>query len=154
MRNLIAFIILLTWLEMPAQEPFTEDNAKAIIDVFFDGFHEGDTIKMRSVLAPVVGMQSVHSNDEGKNFVRNSDMNHFIMSIAKRPTTQIWKEILLDYKVQIDGNLAHVWTPYRFELNGVFSHCGANAFTLVKTDNGWKIIHLIDSRRKASCKEE
>ncbi len=56
------------------------------------------------------------------------------------------EEQLLDYKVSIDGNLAHVWTPYF--LNGSFSHCGANAFTLAKTSSGWKIVHLIDSRRR------
>jgi hypothetical protein len=108
---------------------------------------------MRSVLAPVVGMQSVHSNKEGKHFLGDSDMDGFIVAISKRPETEKWDERLLSYSVQIDGNLAHVWTPYEFWLNGNFSHCGANAFTLAKMDDGWKIVHLIDSRRKSSCRK-
>jgi hypothetical protein len=74
------------------------------------------------------------------------------LAIAKRPQEQKWDERLLGYNVQIDGSIAHVWTPYEFWFNDTFSHCGANAFTLVKTDTGWKIIHIIDSRRKNSCK--
>jgi hypothetical protein len=75
------------------------------------------------------------------------------VAISKRPETEKWDERLLSYSVQIDGNLAHVWTPYEFWLNGNFSHCGANAFTLAKMDDGWKIVHLIDSRRKSSCRK-
>jgi len=81
-------------------------------------------------------------------------MDDFIKAIAERLEDQKWEERLLDYKVQIDGNLAHVWTPYEFWFNGAFSHCGANAFTLAKTDDGWKIVHLIDSRRRSSCNQE
>jgi len=74
------------------------------------------------------------------------------LAIAKRPQEQKWDERLLVYNVQIDAIIAHVWTPYEFWFNDAFSHCGANAFTLVKTDAGLKIIHIIDSRRKDSCK--
>jgi hypothetical protein len=81
-------------------------------------------------------------------------MDGFIKAIGSRPDADKWEERLLDYKVKIDGNLAHVWTPYEFWLNDKFSHCGANAFTLAKTDEGWKIVHLIDSRRRSSCKQE
>jgi len=136
-----------------AQETFNKAQAIEIINTFFDGFHKGDTLVMRSVIGEDVTLQSVFADKEGYNHLRGGSMDEFIEAIAKRPEDQKWKEKLLDYKVQIDGNLAHVWTPYEFWLNGNFSHCGANAFTLAKTDDGWKIIHLIDSRRKSSCKE-
>ena len=35
--------------------------------------------------------------------------------------------------------IATVWTPYDFWIDGKFSHCGIDAFDLVKTDEGWKI---------------
>jgi len=134
-----------------AQDSFTEADAKQVVDTFFEGFHKGDTLQMRSVLAPVVGMQSVHSTKDGKHVLSESNMDKFLVAIAKRPSTDKWDERLLSYKVSIDGNLAHVWTPYEFYFNGNFSHCGANAFTIAKMDDGWKIVHLIDSRRKGSC---
>ncbi|MBL4663722.1 MAG: nuclear transport factor 2 family protein [Flavobacteriaceae bacterium] len=151
MKSFLLFYCFLFTVGCFAQEKFTEADARQVIDTFFEGFHKGDTVQMRSVLAPVVGMQSVHSSKDGKHFVSDSKMDEFILAIANRPETDKWEERLLDYRVQIDGNLAHVWTPYEFWFNGNFSHCGANAFTLAKMDDGWKIIHLIDSRRKNSC---
>ncbi|HOD10564.1 MAG TPA: nuclear transport factor 2 family protein, partial [Flavobacterium sp.] len=41
-----------------------------------------------------------------------------------------------------------VWTPYEFYVNEKLSHSGVNAFTLFKENEKWKIIHLIDTRRK------
>ena len=133
------------------QNSFDEANARQIIDTFFDGFHKGDTLLMKSVMGNDVVMQTVYANKEGKNMLRTEEASNLLNVIANRTEDQKWDERLLDYKVQIDGNLAHVWTPYEFWFNDSLSHCGANAFTLAKTDDGWKIIHLIDSRRKVSC---
>ena len=38
------------------------------------------------------------------------DIGEFLKAIAVRPADQVWEERLLGYQVQIDGNLAHVWT--------------------------------------------
>ncbi|WP_290627447.1 nuclear transport factor 2 family protein [Altibacter sp.] len=136
---------------MFSQPTFSEADAKQVIDVFFEGFHQGDTLKMRSVMAEELVMQTAFSDAQGNHKVSNGKASDLLLAIANRPETQQWDERLLDYKVQIDGNLAHVWTPYEFWLNGKFIHCGANAFTLAKTNEGWKILHLIDSRRKTDC---
>jgi hypothetical protein len=53
--------------------------------------------------------------------------------------------------VLIDGNLASVWTDYKFYIGEKFSHCGVNSFQLFKGDDGWKIIYIIDTRRKDNC---
>ena len=47
--------------------------------------------------------------------------------------------------------MAHVWVPYKFYLNGMLSHCGANSIQLIKEEEGWKIISLLDTRRKNNC---
>ncbi|MEX2531002.1 MAG: hypothetical protein WD960_09530 [Gemmatimonadota bacterium] len=41
--------------------------------------------------------------------------------------------------VLIHERIAVAWTPYDFHIDGEFSHCGVNAFTLVRTDEGWII---------------
>jgi len=136
-----------------SQNSFSKADAKSIIDIFFEGFHQGDTLKMKSVMAKSMVMQTAFTTKDGKNQIVDEQPETFLMAIADRPKTQKWEERLLDYMVQIDGNLAHVWTPYEFWFNDTFSHCGANAFTLAKTDDGWKIIHIIDSRRKNGCQK-
>ena len=35
-----------------------------------------------------------------------------------------------------------VWMPYDLYLNGVWSHCGADVFTLVKADGKWSIVSI------------
>jgi len=148
---LLLFSILFS-IAAVGQNSFTEANARQIIDTFFEGFHKGDTLLMKSVMTDDLVMQTAFTDKEGNNKITNDTSEDLLNAIASRPEDQKWDERLLDYKVQIDGNLAHVWTPYEFWFNDSFSHCGANAFTLVKTDDGWKIIHLIDSRRKSTCK--
>jgi hypothetical protein len=134
-----------------SQNGFDEIAAQKIIDTFFEGFHKGDTVLMKSVMAKDIVMQTAFTNKSGNDIVHQQDASAFVKAIAKRPTDQKWDERLSGYKVEMDGNLAHVWTPYEFWFNGNFSHCGANSFTLAKLNDGWKIIHIIDSRRKENC---
>ena len=51
----------------------------------------------------------------------------------------------------MDGNLANVWVYYEFYAGDKFSHCGVDNFQLGRTDAGWKIILLADSRRRQGC---
>ena len=48
-------------------------------------------------------------------------------------------ERMWDPEVRVHGRLATLWTPYDFWLNGAFSHCGVDAFTLIKVTDGWRI---------------
>lgn len=54
-------------------------------------------------------------------------------------------------QVRIDETLATVWTQYDFHLAGKFSHCGVDAFHLLKTATGWKIVSLADTSRMEGC---
>ena len=54
----------------------------------------------------------------------------------------------------VDGGIAQVWTDYAFYVGAEFSHCGVDAFHLAKDAFGsWKIMHLMDTRRKEGCIE-
>jgi hypothetical protein len=41
--------------------------------------------------------------------------------------------------VRVSGGVAMVWMPYDLYRNGEWSHCGADIFTLVKSDGTWRI---------------
>ncbi len=94
-------------------------------------------------------MRTVANTKEGYKLETES-FDNFLKSIATIPANLIFFEKLIDYKVEIDGNLAHVWTPYEFYVNDKLSHIGANPFTLYNDNGKWQIIHLIDTRRKKS----
>jgi hypothetical protein len=42
----------------------------------------------------------------------------------------------------VAGGVAMVWMPYDLYLNGAWSHCGADVFTLVRTGAAWRIATL------------
>jgi hypothetical protein len=154
MKQFLFLVFILTFTSTVAQQSFSKDDAQAIVDTFFEGFHKGDTLMMRSVMMPEVVLQTAFTSGKGEDMLVTDSAQKLLDAIANRPSEQKWDERLLSYAVQIDGNLAHVWTPYEFYVNETFSHCGANAFTLVKTNQGFKILHLIDSRRRESCKKD
>jgi len=151
MNFLLPYFLLFISICSFGQETFEDKDAKKIVDIFFEGFHKGDTLTMRSVIAANAVLQTAAKMRDGSDAIDSTDIHTLLKAIADRPSDQVWEEVLLDYKISVDGNLAHVWTPYEFYFNGNFSHCGANAFTIAKTNKGWKIINLIDSRRRASC---
>lgn len=72
----------------------------------------------------------------------------FCKSVAAIPKNLKIEERLLSYNIQIDGTMANVWTPYEFYINEKLSHIGVNSFTLLLENNSWKIVHIIDTRRK------
>lgn len=126
-------------------------NVKAAIDAFFEGFHKGDTILMKSVMMGKFPTQTTFKNGEGKDVLQTGNSDDFLQAIAKRPADQKWDERLLDYVIKVDGNMASAWTPYEFWYNGNFSHCGVNSFQLFHDNGQWKIVYLIDSRRRSDC---
>jgi hypothetical protein len=42
----------------------------------------------------------------------------------------------------VDGPIAMVWLPYDFYVNGTWSHCGVDIFTMIKDDTTWIITSL------------
>jgi len=128
-----------------------EDQVKKSIETFFEGFHSGDTIKMKSVMVDKVLMQTAFRNKEGKDILVTDEPGKLIKAIGKRPEDQKWDERILSYNIQVDGNMANAWTEYTFWFNGKFSHCGVNSFQLFNDGGIWKIIYLIDTRRRADC---
>ncbi|PZR20908.1 MAG: 3-methyl-2-oxobutanoate hydroxymethyltransferase [Flavobacterium psychrophilum] len=123
-----------------------EAEIKKSIGVFFEGMHSADTLKIKSVCKDLI-LQSV-SEKGGQLKLHNEPSDEFYKSIASIPENIKVEERLLDYKIQIDGAMAHVWTPYEFYINGKLSHKGVNSFQLFKEGEIWKIIYIIDTRRK------
>lgn len=128
-----------------------EEAVKATIDKFFDGFHKGDTTIIKETLGTQLVMQTAFKNKEGKDVLNTDDFNNFLKAIATRGADQKWDERLLSYHIKVDGNMANAWTPYEFWFNEKFSHCGVNSFQLFHDNGTWKIIYLIDTRRRQGC---
>ncbi|TCK69013.1 putative lumazine-binding protein [Winogradskyella wandonensis] len=149
-KQILTLITLMAFLVGSAQNSEEADVKQTIID-FFDAFHKQDTVKLKSMAKGNITMQSISVTKEGKTRLDENDYYAFIKNIAGIPKDKTFEEKLLDYKIQVDGKMANAWTPYEFWFNGNFSHCGVNSFQLVKEDNDWKIIYLVDTRRRQGC---
>jgi len=125
-----------------------EYKVKYAIETFFDGFHQSDSIKMKSVMHSKMALQSIQPNKEGKDVLITENVSRFLSIVTQYAKVQNWEEELQSFGFKIDGKLAQVWCPYQFYLNGMLSHCGANSFQLFYEDEQWKIVSILDTRRK------
>ncbi len=123
----------------------------APIQQLFKGMLEKDSSMLRATLYPDARLGTTFTNKEGKPQFRTEDVEKFVQSIGT--SEHLLEEKIWSYKTQIDGNLATVWTDYTFYLNGKLSHCGVNSFELFKTEDGWKITSIVDTRRRNNCIE-
>ncbi|MBT8254562.1 MAG: nuclear transport factor 2 family protein [Bacteroidia bacterium] len=153
MIRIIPLLLLFITGYLSAQSD-EERLVKNTIETFFDGFHKGDTTVMRSVMHDRLVMQTAYKNKEGNDVLTDrQDALKLVEAIANRASDQKWDERLLDFSILIDGNMALAWTPYEFWLNDEFLHCGVNSFQLFKNSGQWKIIYLIDTRRRSDCRK-
>ena len=109
-----------------------------------------DAALLKSAFADSAILQSIGRNKEGKTVIDNESVNDFADFVSKQAKGAADERIIYD-AIKIDGPLAMVWAPYKFFFNGKFSHCGVDAFQLVRINNEWKIQYLIDTRRRAGC---
>ena len=106
---------------------------------------------MRIVLADEVFMQRIGRDAGGVPQLKNESIRDFLASMAGLPDTLLIQERLLDYRIRVDGDMAHAWTPYEFYVQGKFHHCGVNSFQLFHDGKSWRIIYLVDTRRTGDC---
>lgn len=143
MKNFVIIMLVIWTTSVGAQNQEIEKTVEA----FFAAFHQRDTLKLQTVCNENMMLQSISESVKG-NKLSNESVRKFYNSIATIPNDMIFKEKILSYSIQIDGSMAVAWTPYEFYLNGKISHKGVNVFTLFKEKDLWKIISIIDTRRK------
>jgi hypothetical protein len=71
----------------------------------------------------------------------------FADNVAKPATIHI-EERIHDPLVRIDHDLAMVWAPFAFLVDGKPDHCGTDLFALVHTDGKWLIASIADTGSK------
>lgn len=150
MKVLIVLVLIFSWGIANAQDNEKEEVKKAV-QMFFDGFHKQDSTLIRSTTGSGIIMQTIGRDKEGTSVVKTSDFNDFLKSIVSIPDSIKFQEKLLSYQIKVDGSMANAWTPYELWINDSLSHCGVNSFQLHKEEGTWKIIYLIDTRRREHC---
>ncbi|MBZ5504228.1 MAG: nuclear transport factor 2 family protein [Acidobacteriia bacterium] len=120
-----------------------EDQAVlAPITAMFDGMAKRDAAAIKKPLLPGSGMVLMR---DGKPTQMTFDA--FAEAVGKPGKAQI-EERIHDPLVRIDNDLAVVWAPFEFLVDGKVDHCGTDLFNLVRADGKWLIASVADTGRK------
>ena len=144
-------LILLVSLKTFAQQT-DKDAVKQTINTMFDAMRKGDSTLLRSTFHKNIVFEGVANKKDGTVDLNIDNPNDFIKAVGT-PHKEMWDEQVAFNDIKIDGDLASVWMPYKFYLGKTFSHCGVDVFQLMRTPAGWKIIYVVDTRRKGNCPE-
>ena len=143
-------LVLISGISAQAQTP--EKDVQSVIETLFDGMRAGDSTMVASAFTRDAVMQTIARNQQGEIVKIEGNLKQFLNAVGG-PKEQIWDEKIGSYEIRIDGELASAWTPYQFYVGDNFSHCGVNSFQLAKLDGEWKIIYIVDTRRRTNCIE-
>ncbi|MDB2571543.1 MAG: nuclear transport factor 2 family protein [Polaribacter sp.] len=151
MKLFLSYFMFFFVFTITAQKNIEEEAIREVIATFFKGLHKGDSAVVSKTFHKDIKIQTT-TTQKGKKILVTEAKTKLLTGIAAKDPKHVYFEKLLAINVQIDGNLASVWTPYEFYFNGTFSHCGANSFQLFNNNGLWQITYLIDMRRRTNCK--
>jgi Putative lumazine-binding len=149
----ILLFILGLFCTLPSFAQTDEEQIKASINQVFDGMRKNDTILVREVLHASCFLKSIGKSKTGEVKLQEDPISGWLKQIGTKRKNTVLDERLTYFDIKIDGEMAIAWTPYEFYVNDKFYHCGVDVFTMMKTDKGWKIVGIVDTRRKENCKK-
>jgi Putative lumazine-binding len=119
-----------------------EQAVLAPVTAMFDGMAKRDAAAIKEPLLP--GGTMVLMRDGKPTQMTFED---FATRVGKPGTTKI-EERIHDPLIRIDNDLAVVWAPFEFLVDGKVDHCGTDLFNLVRKDGKWLIASVADTGRK------
>lgn len=146
-RYLFALLALMLGFMAQAQE----QAIMKVVQSVFDGMATNNGAMVKAAFTEDAAMFTVTYNENGEVTKRQGSLEKFV-SAVNAPKDQAYNEPIWNERIEIDGPLASVWVDYAFYLGNSFHHCGVDAMHLMLTDDGWKIFHLVDTRRTEDCK--
>jgi hypothetical protein len=118
---------------------FDADSAAVVgaVNSVLEAINTRDGELLRRVMMP--DAQIVANRPGGSP--STSTVAEMAVGIADPP--QAFTERMWDPRVHVDGPIAALWAPYDFYRDGTFSHCGIDAFHLLRVDGAWRVQSLV-----------
>lgn len=108
-----------------------------------------DTALARKVMLPGAQLASIADPAGPTTAGRTQSDQQFIASLSTG--TAKYLERMWTPTVFLQGSLAVVRAPYDFHVDGTFSHCGVDVFTMVKSRDEWRITHVVYTAQRQGC---
>jgi hypothetical protein len=142
-----SMFFVLTVITVNASAQTDESAVKQVINNLFNAMKNGDTARIRNVFYYSPLLQTVVKNQNGKTVILTEPLDSFLTAVGQ-PHQEVYDERINFDIIRIDEDLAMVWAPYKFYLGNRLHHCGVDVFQLVREPGQWKILYLVDTRRK------
>lgn len=156
MSLLIAFALAATAPQdkLPPARPLPpptseEGQVMAPVQALFDGIARRDSAMILATMRPDATATAAGEKPDGTKAVRRMSATDFAAGI--KPGPERYEERPTDIAVEIDGDIAMVWAPYVFLVDGKVHHCGVDHFDLVRENGSWKIASVTWSSRTTGC---
>ena len=145
MRTLVSLsAILLGLLGAPAHAaPSAEEQAVlAPLQAFLGGIATGDKAAMLGQTLPDAMITRV-----GDGKITQKPLRALVEGVPPAGKRKL-EERIHDPLIRIDEDLAIIWAPYEFLVDGKVDHCGTDVVEVVRRDGRWLIAGLADTSRK------
>mgnify|MGYP002780051673 CR=1 FL=1 len=116
----------------------------------FDALRVKDAATLRSILHPDARFTLFRPAPDGSVRVNVLTGAQFVQATTAANAPGL-DEPIRNVRVTVDGALATAWAEYQVRTNGTVSHCGYDAFHLVRTATGWQVVNTADSFRREGC---
>lgn len=163
MKFLLAFSLLLPLPalaqsnpgdKLPPANPLPYEDAEAAavmapIDALFAALTARDGQAVLGVVRPEGGGTAVVERGDGTRAVRRIAWSDYAAGL--KPGPEKLEERIAMPAIEVDGDIAMVWAPYVFRVNGKVVHCGTDHFDLVRENGTWKILNVTWTQRTTGC---
>jgi hypothetical protein len=121
----------------------SKDDAAVLVPIqaMFDGMAHRDAAAIKAPWLP--GGVLVVVND---GVLSQFTVEFWANRVATSGTTHI-EERIHDPEIHIDHDLAVVWAPLKFYIDGKLDHCGRDLFSLNQKNGKWQIVALAATTR-------
>ena len=149
---LIFAIIAIFTVSAFAQKADDSKDALAVITKMFTEMANHNPAAIAELYTKDSNLTAIIRKKDGKNAIVAMTGEAFSKNFAEKKGEI--KEDMYAPEVKVFGDLALVWGRYVFFIDGKVSHCGVNAFHLVRTDAGWKVANASSTIDAQGCTED
>ena len=147
-------IILLLASSAAAQAPRKAEGgdgavaAIAAVNRLFEAMRARDAGAVREAFLPDGRLASTMLRG-GQPTIRLLTLDAFVKMVIDSP--EPFRERMFEPEARVSGDLATVWGRYEFRVGERLTNCGVNSFQLLRTPQGWKILHAASTIITEGC---
>ena len=126
--------VMLTAWPVSGQVGGDEKAAIAVADSALAAITRGDMAALTDLMLPEAIMLPTSTRDGVTRYRVRTRAEQRAAPVTRKVTERGFRP-----EARVNGPVAMVWYPYDLYLDGQWSHCGVDVFTLIRTDDRWRI---------------